>query len=378
MSKITCEYCGTAYKSTAKECPLCGNQNPQLDENTPEENELSRKSGKFSAKGAAGEHPVFEEPLSEEEEEERYYQRQQAKNRARITCSVLGVIALILGLYIGYRFLRPHLSTPAPRPSQATTTPIACTNLIVEQSELTLAAAGEKQTIHVRLEPADTSDKVAFSVADSGIATVDASGVVTAVAQGETTVSIACGAFRKVCKIHCSFADSQPSSDPTNDTTPVDSSNWSLTSEDFTLFYAGDSATLRVNGLADEVVTWESDDPKIATVDGGKVTAVSSGTTTIHAKIGGADLPCTVRCKFEDSSAGNGKLSHTDVSIDVDEGFNISLTVNGVKEEPVWASEDESICTVDATGRVTGKKSGKTYITAEYEGATYTCVVYVR
>lgn len=379
MSKIICEYCGTAYKSTAAECPLCGNQNPQLEENILEEDKLPKKGGKFSTKGATGEHTVFEEPLSEEEEEERYYQRRQAKNRAKVTCSILGAAALILGLYIGYRFLRPHLAAPAPAPTQETTAPVACTNLIVAQNELVFAAAGETRTIDVQLEPADASDKIAFSIADSAVATVDANGTVTAVAQGETTVTILCGAFQKTCKIICDFGSTQPSdSTDASDTSPAQNGNWSLTSNDFTLFYAGDSATLRVNGLADETVTWSSDDPEIATVDGGKVTAVSSGTTTVHAKIGSADLTCTVRCKFEDSNVGNGKLSHTDVSIDVDESFTISLTVNGVKEEPVWASEDDSICTVDATGRVTGKKSGRTYITAEYEGATYTCVVYVR
>lgn len=58
-------------------------------------------------------------------------------------------------------------------------------------------------------------------------------------------------------------------------------------------------------------------------------------------------------------------------------GFSRKLSVSGVKVKS-WASKKKSVATVDKTGKVTGKKAGKTTITATLEdGRKLTCAVTV-
>lgn len=378
MSKIICEYCGTAYKDTENECPICGNANPQAPQNS-EDSPEKKKPADFDA----GDPFDWSEQLSEEEEALLEEERQRTRNRARVVCGILALLVILVGAYIGYRFWRPYHTTDKPEETQQTEPKVPCTNVLVSPTELVFTEAGQTGTIQVTQEPEQASEQVIFSVDDGAIASVGENGLVTALAEGETTVSIRCGAFLRECHVICDFGGGMtaPTEDVESPTDPEETEPagqaLSLSSTDFTLFYAGDSATIRVSGLGDQVVTWSSEDPGIATVSGGKVTAVSNGTTTIHAKVGDQDLRCIVRCRVE-GTAGNGKLSHTDVTISVKESFIISLTVEGAKVEPEWRSEDESICTVDALGLVTGVASGKTKLTARYDGATYTCVIYVK
>ena len=368
MAKIICEYCGTSYKSTLKECPICGNATPEQPQEEPEEQVPVKKSRREEAPA---------EPQTNLEREELYYRRAQAKKRAKVTCSVLGVLVVLLGLYIGYRFWKPyHTAKPVQTPTSGV---VSCTSLSLGQNEVVFTQAGQTSPVSVEAQPVDTTDPIRFAVANPDVATVSDTGVVTAVGEGTTVVTVTCGAFRRDLTVTCDFGGgvTEPTAPATE--APTEPVAYALSSEDFTLFYAGDAATLRVSGVTEETVEWSSEDPAVATVDnGGRVVAVGGGTTTIHAKVGDQDLTCIVRCSFESGSTGSGKLSHTDVTIAVDEKFTISLTVNGVKVDASWSSEDEEICTVDATGVVTGVSSGKTYITGEYDGATYTCVVYVK
>ena len=372
MAKIICEYCGTSYKSTLEECPICGNATPAQPQEEPQEPPAEKKSGRPNRKAEV------QEPQTDQEREELYYRRSQAKKRAKVTCTVLGILVVLLGLYIGYRFWKPyHTAKPTDAP---TTDVVPCTGLVLEQGEVVFTQAGQTSPVSVKAEPENTTDTIRFAAANPAVATVSDTGVVTAVSEGSTTITVTCGAFRKDCTVTCDFGGgtAQPATEATAAPTEA-AKEYTLSSEDFTLFYAGDAATLRVNGVTEETVEWSSEDPAIATVDnGGRVVAVSGGSTTIHAKVGDQDLTCVVRCGFESAASGSGKLSHTDVTIDVDEKFTISLTVDGVKVDAAWSTDDEAVCTVDATGVVTGVASGKAYITGEYDDASYTCVVYVR
>ena len=129
MSKVICEYCGTMYTSEEGECPVCGH----ID--TPE----AAQPGQEPAEKNAGEAtvpkeptiPVPEIPLRKAQaksapaaaaaparpEKGKAARRSPAKGRYaggvarrdQVICVILGVLVVCLGLYIGYRFLRPHL-----------------------------------------------------------------------------------------------------------------------------------------------------------------------------------------------------------------------------------------------------------------------------
>ena len=74
-----------------------------------------------------------------------------------------------------------------------------CTGITLDKDTLTIAR-GETATLTATVEPADTTDKVVWSSADKTIATVK-DGVVTAVGQGETTITAACGDKTASCKV---------------------------------------------------------------------------------------------------------------------------------------------------------------------------------
>ena len=74
-----------------------------------------------------------------------------------------------------------------------------CTGITLDKDTLTIAR-GETATLTATVKPADTTDKVVWSSADKTIATVE-NGVVTAVGQGETTITAACGDKTASCKV---------------------------------------------------------------------------------------------------------------------------------------------------------------------------------
>lgn len=75
-----------------------------------------------------------------------------------------------------------------------------CTGITLDRDTLTIAR-GEMATLTATVEPAGTTDKVVWSSADNGIATVDSNGKVSGVKVGETTITAACGGKTASCKV---------------------------------------------------------------------------------------------------------------------------------------------------------------------------------
>ncbi len=75
-----------------------------------------------------------------------------------------------------------------------------CTGITLDRDTLTIAR-GETATLTATVEPAGTTDKVVWSSADNGIATVDSNGKVSGVKVGETTITAACGGKTATCKV---------------------------------------------------------------------------------------------------------------------------------------------------------------------------------
>lgn len=74
-----------------------------------------------------------------------------------------------------------------------------CTGITLDKDTLTIAR-GETATLTATVEPADTTDTIGWSSKDDNIATVK-DGVVTAVGQGETTITATCGNQTASCKV---------------------------------------------------------------------------------------------------------------------------------------------------------------------------------
>jgi len=110
-------------------------------------------------------------------------------------------------------------------------------------------------------------------------------------------------------------------------------------------------------------VSWESDHPEIATVsESGLVQSLAVGSVKITAKKDGyKEGTITINVKLE-KIAITAEGSATSIEL----GGSLKLTAS--KEGVTWSSSDETIATVDQTGKVTGIKFGTVTITAAKEG----------
>lgn len=137
------------------------------------------------------------------------------------------------------------------------------------------------------------------------------------------------------------------------------------------------TAVVKPDNTTDKNITWSSDTPAVATIDGrGTVTAVGTGTATVTAATHNQKTAsCTVYVL-------NYSLSHTALSFDLaDTGKTETLTVSdGVKDissTVTWSSTDESVATA-ANGVVFPVGAGNCKILAAVkDGPTLTCSVTV-
>lgn len=116
-------------------------------------------------------------------------------------------------------------------------------------------------------------------------------------------------------------------------------------------------------------VTWSTSDKSIATVNKkGKVTAKKAGSTTITATVNNKTYTCKIIVE-------EPKISPSSLSLI--KGSSTSISVEGTTQKIKWTSSNKSIATVNKSGKVTGKKNGKTTITATIGTKKYSCKVTV-
>ena len=130
---------------------------------------------------------------------------------------------------------------------------------------------------------------------------------------------------------------------------------------------------------------WTSSDPSIATVDGGKITAISAGTVTITATYNGYRATTTVAVN---NTMGYGLvMSKSSISVHVGSTEELSVYyvtyTNGVEtsrtdvtSSATWKSSYTSILTVSG-GTVTGVSKGQAVVTASYRSYSTSCTVTV-
>lgn len=147
---------------------------------------------------------------------------------------------------------------------------------------------GNTVQLKATVSPASANQEVEWSTSDSGIATVDADGLVTAIKPGTVYISVRSKNFNdKItsCEVVVKPDDSLKG-------IAFDASEIQLE--------AGQSRTLTViytpEYAANKNVSWSSSDPSVASVKDGNVTGVKEGTATITAtsEDGGHKAECVV------------------------------------------------------------------------------------
>ncbi|MDR0437228.1 MAG: Ig-like domain-containing protein [Bacteroidales bacterium] len=127
-------------------------------------------------------------------------------------------------------------------------------------------------------------------------------------------------------------------------------------------------ASVLPGNAANKSATWSSDDPSVATVYFGVVSAKSEGTAiiTVTTTDGGKTDRCTVTVQATSVPVTGITLNHAFYSLEV--GDNLTLTANVLPESAsnravTWSSSDQS-AVVNNNGRVTAVSPGTAIITA--------------
>ena len=238
----------------------------------------------------------------------------------------------------------------------------------LDKTELELTE-GDSETLVATVKPDDATDKtVTWSSSDDAVATVEG-GKITAVKPGTATITATAGEKSATCKVTVNKR-----------IIAVESVELNKTEIDLV---EGDSetlvATVKPDDATDKTVTWTSSDPAVATVDGGKVTAVKEGTATITAKAGEKTATCTVYVDKKIIAVESVELDKTELQLKEGDSETLVATVkpdDATDKTVTWTSSDPAVATVEG-GKVTAVKAGVATITAKAGEKTATCAVTV-
>lgn len=409
MSKVICDVCGTAYPETAAQCPICGSA-----KNSPNQTAAGStggadaassasyayvKGGRFSKKNVRRRSKRGSSATTAQRRSAGGSRTVQENNEPNNTGLIIVVVLLILAIIAVLIYIGTQWPWGGEKPDNTDNTgttgstvqtgeptgssqleQIPCTKLELSNSVLELNV-GESWTLTVQLEPVDTTDEVIYSTDDPAVATVSEDGEVTVVGEGETVITVTCGAMSATCTVktpNSGADDPEPGVFEFAFNTPFTDSSTGY--GDTTLSAAGDTwraykTTLEVDP-AD--ITWITDNPEVCTIEKGIVTAVGPGKTLIHAQYNGVTYTCVVRCSFDIADVSNEcSISHKDVTISVDESFTLKLKDgSGYTLDVTWTCDGEGV-TIDGN-KITGAKSGTWKVKTTYNGKTYTCTVRVK
>ncbi len=227
---------------------------------------------------------------------------------------------------------------------------------------------GQSTTLVATISPNDADEKtVVWSTSSASVATV-VNGVVTAVAEGNATITAKAGGKSATCAVSVKKAVVAVTSVSLNKTT------LSLTKGKTETL----TATVKPDNATDKTVTWSSSDATVASVtQNGLIKAEKSGKATITAKAGEKSATCEVTITTPVES-----VSLDRVSVSLEEGQTTKLIAtispNDADEKTVqWTSSSTSVATV-VDGVVTAVAEGSATITAKAGGKTATCAVSVK
>ena len=232
----------------------------------------------------------------------------------------------------------------------------AVTSVKFDKTELTIKVGDSDQALTASVEPSNATTKTLdWKSSNTGVATVDTSGKVHAVAPGNAVVTA---------------TSTQDSSKMARCTITVydNVSGVSLSSTALTLGL-GKRTSLKATvtpATGNTKITWTSSNEAVVTVTDGNLRPIGVGTATITVTTedGGKTATCTVTVIQAVSSI---RLDKTTMSMVVNENQTLVPTVTpstASDSSITWTSSDSLVATVDASGKVIAVAPGRTVITA--------------
>lgn len=256
--------------------------------------------------------------------------------------------------------------------SNIETTPMRLvTGVRVNKKHIFLEVGQSDQVTATVLPPTAANKMVHWSSSDETIATVDDDGLITAIGKGNCIITVTTedGNFTETSEIEVLA-----------EVTNVEG----ITLNKYVLgMEAGDKfslvATIIPDDATNKYIYWMTSDASIATVDeNGVVTCRKRGSAIITAM--SEDGFLTAECEIKGAVAVEQIILNKN-SLQIKKG-TISTLVATVQPSDatttlLWSSSDNSVATVDQTGKITAVDVGTADITVRANGVTATCTVMV-
>ncbi|WP_224246207.1 Ig-like domain-containing protein [Hyalangium gracile] len=233
----------------------------------------------------------------------------------------------------------------------------------VEPKSVSLASAGQKETLKATALTKDGQPvqdvKFEFSSSDKNVATVDAQGTVIAVKSGSASVEVKAGELNAKVPVEVVIPGSI-----------------AIKTGPIALTGLGTTATIDAQvqddagrPIQNAAIEYASADANVAEVSGNTVTAKGVGTTSVTATSGALrqQIEVTVKLPEVATLAFDGAPE----SLKIGESATLAVAVKAADGAaiagitPAFASSNDKLATVDATGKVTAVKAGAVTITAK-------------
>lgn len=161
---------------------------------------------------------------------------------------------------------------------------IMISSLKLDKDDMSFNNVGENYKLKLTVEPENAAVKIIWKSTNSEIATVDESGLVTAVSAGTVNVSASIGGKIAVCIVRVNVKEKAKES-------------FSLNFSDVTLSSVGETLQLTVvSNPTGSTTVWNSSNSEVAKVSqSGVVTVVGNGTANIMATSEDSSANCIVR-----------------------------------------------------------------------------------
>jgi uncharacterized protein YjdB len=248
-------------------------------------------------------------------------------------------------------------------------------SIVVTPPTSTIAVGAE---VPLQATPQDASGKtvggvsVLWSVQDSKIAKVSASGVVTGLAVGTTQVAANANGKSGIAAI---TVQKTPVASVVVLPKKIDGVNPGTKSPLTATAY--DAAQ---NALSDRTITWTTSNEQVATVDAnGVVTATGPGSATITAAAEGKTDAATIT--VTQAPVATVEVTPNPLTMSVSQSTQMTATPkdangNALSGRAVtWSSSDPTVATIDNQGKLTAVAAGTTTITATSEGKSGTAAI---
>ncbi len=235
---------------------------------------------------------------------------------------------------------------------------------------------GDSLKLIVSINPVElSSSKLTWKSSDDSIVTVDEFGIIKGIKNGKAIITVTTpNGKTATCTVEV-----------VNDSVNVKKINLTVPKNTITVGSVTQvKAKVEPSNATNRELVWTSSDPSVATVDSnGIVKGIKNGVVTITAKTKDGKVVASIKLtvKVPEPVVENIKFSQDNISIKKDDtlGLTVIVTPSELSSSKLtWKSSNESIVTVDESGKIKGISVGTATITVtSANGKTATCKVNV-